>query len=552
MQRGTIVADGYGVHPCSIATTRGWRGALLSRAGQRDYEHIAYPHCRRYASTMKRFPLLLRITSLITVLVFARSNVFGQKPAADKVSVVLWFDTEDYILPPSDDAAKRLAAFLTEQGIQATFKVVGEKARTLERRHRTDVIVALQKHAIGYHSNTHSQHPTPAEYESRLDWETGAAEFTRRERPGFDDVQRIFQQKPCCYGQPGSSWAPQAFPSLASWGVGLYLDEAGHVGLDGQPFYYGGLLNIFNTKEGPQLRPNDDWTNLEESKTKFRQFYEQMTSNGGGLISLYFHPCEFIHSQFWDMNFARGANPPREQWQIFPLRPPDSRERAFHYFEQLIPYMKSFPQVRFITGPQAMQLYEDGARSHKFSAREIAEIASQVESQVNFQDRKTLALSPAEILTLVVERMTAIPARSGADSGVTLPFTVYGPSLPSPELAEPVEIPWSQFERSVQELHAFIQHNHQIPSAVWLGSKPVPPEAFLVAMAKIAAENKKGGAPPEKAIIAPARLATGKYVSADSPELWSWPIFPQGFHSEHLVELARLQAWTLKPAKRNE
>src|SRR5207244_12441672 len=87
-------------------------------------------------------------------------------------------DTDHTSLPESEDAAKRLAAFLTEQGIQATFKVVGEKARTLERRHRTDVIAALQKHAIGYHSNTHSQHPTPAEYESLLDWETGAAEFT--------------------------------------------------------------------------------------------------------------------------------------------------------------------------------------------------------------------------------------------------------------------------------------------------------------------------------------------------------------------------------------
>lgn len=486
------------------------------------------------------------------MLVLTCVNVFGQQSAAGKVYVVLWFDTEDYILPQSDDAAKRLAAFLTEQGIQATFKVVGEKARTLERRHRTDVIAALQKHAIGYHSNTHSQHPTPAEYESLLDWESGAAEFTRRERPGFDDVQRVFQQKPCCYGQPGSSWAPQAFPSLASWGVGLYLDEAEHVGLDGQPFYYGGLLNIFNTKEGPQLRPNDDWSNLEGSKARFHQFYEQMTGNGGGLISLYFHPCEFIHSQFWDMNFAHGANPPREQWQIFLQRLPDSRERAFHYFEQLVLYMKSFPQVQFITGPQAIRLYADGARAHKFSAVEIGAIASQVQSEVNFQDRGTYTLSPAEILTLITERMAARPGGTGVDSGVTLPFTVYGPSLPSPELTEPVDAPWSQFERSLQDLRMFIQRNRQVPSAVWLGSKPVPPEAFLVAMARILGENKKREAPPERVTVAPARLATAKYVAADSPELWSWPIFPQGFHSEHLAELARLQAWTLKPAKANK
>ena len=30
--------------------------------------------------------------------------------------------------------------------------------------------------------------------------------------------------------------------------------------------------------------------------------------------------------------------------------------------------------------------------------------------------------------------------------------------------------------------------------------------------------------------------------------LWSWPIFPPGFHAPEIMTLARLQAWTLKPA----
>jgi hypothetical protein len=498
---------------------------------------------------MKRLARLLCISYAI-VLLFDWTGAIGHEVPSTKIYVVLWFDTEDYILPSSDDAAKRLATFLTDQGIRATFKVVGEKARTLERRHRSDVIAALQKHAIGYHANTHSQHPTPAEYESLLDWEGGSAEFTRRERSGFDDVQRIFGQKPCCYGQPGSSWAPQSYPALASWGVSLYLDEAEHVGLNGQPFYYGGLLNIFNTREGQQLRPNEDWTNLEESKAKFRQFYEQMSSNGGGLISIYFHPCEFIHSQFWDLNFAAGANPPREQWQIYPLRPPGSQERAFSWFEQLIRYMKSFPQAQFITGPEAILLYADGARQRRFRSKEVVEIARHVESDVNFQDNGSYTLSPAEVMALIAEYM--VLQRSGDDATVALPSSVYGPSVPSARLTESVEVSWSQFERSVQDLHNFIQRNHQIPNAVWLGSTPVSPEAFLVAMARIATKDTANGNAPEIVKIAPARLATEKYIAEDSPKLWSWPIFPPGFHSEHLMELARLQAWTLKPAKRNE
>jgi hypothetical protein len=119
-------------------------------------------------------------------------------------------------------------------------------------------------------------------------------------------------------------------------------------------------------------------------------------------------------------------------------------------------------------------------------------------------------------------------------------------------LTESIEVPWSQFQRSVQDLHNFIQLSHQIPNAVWLGSTPVPPEAFLVAMARIATKNTANGSAPNIVKITPAQLATEHYIAEDSPKLWSWPIFPPGFHSEHLMELARLQAWTLKPAKRNQ
>ena len=117
----------------------------------------------------------------------------GAVKAAENVNVILWFDTEDYLLPADDDAAKRLAEMLTARGIRATFKVVGEKARTLERRGRGDVIAALKKHAIGYHSNLHSVHPTPTEYLAGCGWLDGVAEFTRREAGGAADVDGFFR-----------------------------------------------------------------------------------------------------------------------------------------------------------------------------------------------------------------------------------------------------------------------------------------------------------------------------------------------------------------------
>ena len=130
---------------------------------------------------MKR--LLVSLLLLVAIGQVARA----QAPATPPVLVTLWFDEEDYILPQDDDATKRLAEMLTRLGIRATFKIVGEKARVLEQRGRKDVIAALQPHEIGYHSNTHSQQPTPAVYLQHAGWLEGTAEFLRREGQGDQD-----------------------------------------------------------------------------------------------------------------------------------------------------------------------------------------------------------------------------------------------------------------------------------------------------------------------------------------------------------------------------
>src|SRR2546423_904777 len=109
---------------------------------------------------------------------------------------------------------------LTERKNRATFKVVGEKARVLEKRGRKDVIRALRKHDIGYHANFHSVHPTPSEYLADCGWLDGIAEFARREGGGAADARRILGVPTlACYGQPGSSWRPQAASALRQLGV---------------------------------------------------------------------------------------------------------------------------------------------------------------------------------------------------------------------------------------------------------------------------------------------------------------------------------------------
>src|SRR6266700_3130644 len=183
--------------------------------------------------------------------------VFGQGRPPDakgtpRVDVILWFDTEDYLLPADDDASKRLAEMPSGKGVRATFKVVGEKARVLEQRGRTDVIEALKKHDIGYHANYHSVHPTPSEYLQDCGLLDGMEEFIRREGGGAADVRRIFGRDTlACYGQPGSSWGSQTIAALAQIGVAphgipTYVDEGNHIGLHGRPFWYCNVLVVYD------------------------------------------------------------------------------------------------------------------------------------------------------------------------------------------------------------------------------------------------------------------------------------------------------------------
>jgi len=472
-----------------------------------------------------------------------------ENPTPGRVSVLLWFDTEDYILPQSDDAAKRLALILTQQGVTATFKVVGEKARTLARRDRQDVIGALARHEIGYHANTHSQHPTVAEYESTLDWASGVEEFNRRERPGFDDVAHIFGKTPTAYGQPGSSWAPQVFPALQKWGVRVYLDEGKQVGLKGRPFWYGGILNIFNTQEGEQLRGNETWSNLDDAKAKFQDFYLRMTTRKeGGVISIPFHPCEFVHQQFWDaVNFANGANPPPDDWKLPPVKTPEDSERAFKYLEDLVVFMKSFPRVDFVTASQAADMFRDQAQKHVFSTQEITDMARQIVPEITFQSGEHFNLSASEIFYLLNKFVANIVRRKGAEP-LILEGTPYGPASAPAPLTSKLDVPWAQMARTVLDVQDELDKTGQIPTTAWMGSQPVPPESYLVGLAQLTGVLTDKGEAPDTVSFGPARLAAADYVADDSPALWDWIIFPHGFHAPKLMDLAKLQAWTLKPA----
>ncbi|HEV3022774.1 MAG TPA: hypothetical protein VGX76_09905, partial [Pirellulales bacterium] len=453
----------------------------------------------------------LRLLAFLVVCLSPQVSRVARADPATKVHVVLWFDTEDYILPASDDAALRLADILTGEGIKATFKVVGEKARTLEGRGRNDVIEALSRHEIGYHSNYHSVQPTPALYLSPLGWDDGVAEFDRRERPGFDDVARIFGQMPTCYGQPGSSWGPQSFGSLRAWGVNVYLDAGTHVRLDDRPHYYCGVLTLYKLAHTLRTGLGGEHE-LRAAEDGFQQARQSLIDEGGGVVSIFYHPCEFVHKQFWDgANFLGGANPPREQWKLPPAKSPEESATAYRTFESYIRYIHGFPDVQFVTASQAAKLYRDRARDRSFSIDELGAIAAAVGDGVTYQTHDGYALSAAEAFWLVNEWLARRLGERPREP-LRLTSSPLGPTRPAPPMAELVTADWSQFMRTVHDVSDSLARDHRVPSAVWLGSAPVTPESYFVLAARMAAElcGEGSDGPPAHVEFRPARLEAAK------------------------------------------
>ncbi len=490
------------------------------------------------------------------------------RPAEPSVFVILWFDAEDYLLPADDDATKRLCDLLTARSVRATFKLVGEKARVIERRGRSDVVAALRKHDIGYHSNFHSVHPTPAEYLAECGWADGVAEFVRREGGGAADVRRILGvEKLSCYGQPGSSWAPQTLGGLEGIGatprgVPCYVDEGSHVGIGEAPFWYCGALTVYKMGSNVARMDLHREEALAEATDRFGKIHARLRGQGGGLVSIYYHPCEWVHAEFWDgVNFARGANPPREEWKPPRQLPPEKTEAAFERFERYVDFMRSLPGVRFVTASDLPELYPDPLRPSAINtaevdanaleplARRIAETG-----RVDFlQDAQGRFHSPADLLTGLVEIL------AGAIEGGRLPAWVrippaLGPSEPPP-ITEADSLAWPAFRDVLIDARASIRARRQVPSPVFAGVKKIAPADFLVACARTAvrafdaAKEGKPFFPDRVEVPRGAPIAVEKHVAQDTPGLFGgWIIHTEGFRAPRIVEQARLQAWTLKPA----
>jgi hypothetical protein len=467
-------------------------------------------------------------------------NRSGQPP----VHVLFWFDVEDCTVTESDDAAKRLAWILERHGVRGTMKLVGQKARLLEQRIRYDVIDALQRHDVGFHSNWHGLRPQIAEYLAPLGWQEGAAEFERREGPGLEDVRRIFGTTPVTYGQPGPNWAPQVFPVLRRWGIRTYVSGYGYVGVDCQPFWYGGVLctsHLYGKRLDGSAQEHLMGLNFElgrpgelaKHQAAFSRSLEQLAPTGG-LISILNHPCTLV----------------LEEWFSTYRKPRHLTEAGFQHFEQFVAWALAQPNVRPTSAGELLDRYPDAALGREFAPKELLPLAEALSDEISwcFTAGHAAAVSAAEACGMLAGCLAAY-AGGGALPDAVPCRPVYNPTAAPLGAVSDVSVSGSTFLAATAALDAFITARGELPATVPVGGAQVAPADFLAALARTVAALLRGEGAPAAVAIRPARKGFEDYVDEEAARAgWQSVMMLPGFSAPNLLALAKLGAWTLKPA----
>lgn len=455
-------------------------------------------------------------------------------PINARIPTALCLDVEDIIAPESDDAVLWLAEMLRDCGLTGSFMVVGEKARLWELRDRQDVIEAVKAHDIGFHSTWHSLHPTTTELCLDKDFAAGMSTLLEWDRKGIEDLQRIMGRPALGWGRTGSSWSPSVQGLMGRHGRAyayslVRLPEH-------NVCWYAGCLSFYGSGIGDFDQVVYDTAQFETHLADVRRAVEEYAASvrrGAEWLCLFLgHPTRVIHESFWDsVNFAKGANPPRDKWQPAPRRVADLLPTMQANYRRICDWLRHDDSLEIVGWSELIRRY-DGQRP-MCSHAELCAIAERIcnEREVIFSDHFTAA----EIILMLCRAVTA-PQETYSRR------FVYGPLRTPPVSA--ISTLSAQSVREAAHHILSMSRSGYLPDRVEIEARDVGIGTIFVALAQLLRGHEGLSGPAD----APYPRAAEEVAREVRQEIPRWIIHPEGMDLSKLAEQTLLQCWTLKPA----
>jgi len=187
-------------------------------------------------------------------------------------------------------------------------------------------------------------------------------------------------------------------------------------------------------------------------------------------------------------------------------------------------------------------LYPDRVYSRPLTLSDIKTIAEAFTKRLSYVDLDAKTVSAAEGL-LALSSFVAEFETESKPREIMLEFA-YGPASTPQRFVTEGTFSWDAIRQAARELLDTTHATQQLPSIIWVAGEPVRPEDFAVTLASLISDGHYSGS----IALRRGELEAKKYVADDSPRLWGWVIFPEGFNAPHMMEIAKLQSWTIKPA----
>ena len=452
--------------------------------------------------------------------------------------VALRLDTEDFLTPASDDALLAILDILEAHGATATFPLVARKLEAWQQKPDGGVLCArLSRHAVGYHSATHSLHPTIAEEAADLTWLQAQAAFEARESAGFARVRAAFGP-PACYTQPGGNWTASALPVLRRWGIPCEYSEDWNSYIDcgATPVHYAGLLHWSAPVAAPKPFLSALPAGLGPALEQVRAALTARSCDDPP-VNVVAHPTELCTTAFWDaVNFGRGRMPPPKEWRPAPTRSRAEVAAATAAFDSYIHTLRR-EGVQFVTIRDVVVRHPDRTAGLRLDAAELQTLAPPLCNAAVPLQRGDAALSAAEALYLLCRGLTGTP-------GPLRVVPCDGPSDPPPP-APSGSASRVAILTAAAALQRFVEVQGRLPATVTVGRTAVGPADLLGAVSRAVVDPRVANLPWQ-----PCPLLAAGCIKPPERLHWDWAVFPAEFRPLRLWEAARLQAWTLRPAPR--
>lgn len=463
--------------------------------------------------------------------------------------VFLSFAVEDFVLSRSDDIVLGLARALDRLGVRGNFHITGDKVRTLAARGRQDVIEALSRHVVGYHTNTHGMRPFLGGLLDMDDWDASLREVLLTEAPGVRDVTNAFGRPPA-YGVSEFLKGPQLICAFATLGIRSGVIITSLASLPGAAVWLCNCL-LLNTDVLIALEHRPDIPDrLATIKAHIDERLERARASDGVAVAFahpYKYACESAKSWgAWNASY-RGAVSPGDRLNIPPTFDESVTASLLDQFERLVAHIISHDDVQIVDRAMMPSMFHDSAGSW-LGRDQIARLAQAVLERFDYCMAGGASYTAAEVFGLLV-RALATYGRAGA-----LPERVMVRPLLGP-VTEPVERTGVVTDaraliNACGRLDYELDESGRLPAATPVLYVSLGPGTMLRAMARTFLELAARREPPVvlDGLDGPELPEVSQHEYFAEQTFTHGELYPDGFTGERLCRYCRWQSWSLKPA----